>query len=89
MAREVIEQKLESLRRCLLLIESKIPDDKSKLTADYDLQDIIALNLSRAVPLALDIGAHLIAGVWTCRHLGPWAKPLNNKINDLNLSPSE
>lgn len=63
MAREVIEQKLESLRRCLLRIESKIPDDKSKLTADYDLQDIIALNLSRAVQMSVDIGAHLIAGM--------------------------
>ncbi|MBE0437516.1 MAG: hypothetical protein IBX56_17145 [Methylomicrobium sp.] len=62
-SRHLIEQKLESLRRCLLRIESKILDDKSQLTADYDLQDIVALNLNRAVPLALDIGAHLIAGM--------------------------
>jgi len=63
MDREVIEQKLESLRRCLLRIETKFPADANTLTTDYDLQDIISLNLSRAVQLAVDIGAHLIASM--------------------------
>jgi uncharacterized protein YutE (UPF0331/DUF86 family) len=30
---------------------------------DIDLQDIVALNLSRAVQICVDIGAHLIAGM--------------------------
>lgn len=63
MDREVVEQKLESLRRCLLRIESKCPVDASVLAADFDLQDIVALNLSRAVQLSVDIGAHVIAGM--------------------------
>ena len=61
MDRAVVEQKLESLRRCVLRIESKVPPTAEVLTADFDLQDIISLNLSRAVQLAVDIGAHLIS----------------------------
>ena len=63
MDREVIEQKLESLRRCLLRIETKCPSDASVLVADVDLQDIVALNLSRAVQICVDIGAHMLAGM--------------------------
>ena len=61
MDQEVVDQKLESLRRCLLRIESKCPVDAAVLAADFDLQDIVALNLSRAVQLSVDIGAHVIA----------------------------
>ena len=63
MDREVVEQKLESLRRCLLRIEAKCPADAETLVTDFDLQDIISLNLSRAVQMCVDIGAHLIAGM--------------------------
>jgi len=57
MDREVIEQKLESLRRCLHRIETKCPADARTLVADIDLQDIVALNLSRAVQICVDIGS--------------------------------
>lgn len=63
MDREVVEQKLEALRRCLRRIEIKCPTDAATLVVDIDLQDIISLNLSRAVQIAVDIGAHLIAGM--------------------------
>jgi uncharacterized protein YutE (UPF0331/DUF86 family) len=63
MDREVIEQKLESLRRCVQRIETKSPTDAATLMTDIDLQDIVALNLSRAVQICVDIGAHLIAGM--------------------------
>lgn len=63
MDREVVEQKLESLRRCLQRIEKKCPAEPAVLAADIDLQDIISLNLNRAVQIAVDIGAHLIAGM--------------------------
>jgi len=61
--REVIEQKLESLRRCLRRVAQKCPADAEALGLDLDLQDIITLNLTRAVQLCVDIGAHLIAGM--------------------------
>lgn len=63
MDREVVEQKLESLRRCLRRIETKCPADAATLASDLDLQDIVSLNLSRAVQISVDIGAHLIAGM--------------------------
>lgn len=42
MDREIVEQKLESLRRCLRRIETKCPADAATLAADLDLQDIVA-----------------------------------------------
>jgi uncharacterized protein YutE (UPF0331/DUF86 family) len=63
MDREVVEQKLESLRRCLRRIEYKCPSEAQTLIEDIDLQDILALNLSRAVQICVDIGTHLIASM--------------------------
>ena len=63
MDQEVVEQKLESLRCCLQRIEDKCPAEADTLMTDYDLQDIVSLNLSRAVQLCVDIGAHLISGL--------------------------
>lgn len=63
MDREVVEQKLESLRRCLQRIDTKCPVAADTLATDLDLQDVVSLNLSRAVQLCVDIGAHLIAGM--------------------------
>jgi uncharacterized protein YutE (UPF0331/DUF86 family) len=60
MDREVIEQKLESLRRCLQRVAEKCPHDSAELGRDPDLQDIVTLNLTRAVQLCVDLGAHLI-----------------------------
>jgi len=56
----IIEQKLESLRRCLQRIEKKCPSNPETLEMDPDLQDIIVLNLTRAIQLCVDIGAHII-----------------------------
>jgi len=61
MDRQVIEQKLESLRRYLARVSGKCPADAETLERDVDAQDIIALNLTRAVQLSVDVAAHLIA----------------------------
>lgn len=61
MDRQVIEQKLESLRRCLSRVSAKCPADAETLERDVDAQDIITLNLTRAVQLCVDVAAHLIA----------------------------
>lgn len=58
---QVIDQKLESLRRCLGRIQEKLPAKVDELQTNFDLQDIIALNLSRAVQLTVDIGSHIIS----------------------------
>lgn len=61
MDRRLIEEKLEALRQCVGRIEAKRPATVKILAADPDLQDIVALNLTRAVQLCVDIAAHIIA----------------------------
>jgi len=61
MDRQVIDQKLESLFRCLSRIKTKFPVDVDRLAMDFDLQDIVSLNLSRAVQLTVDIGGHIVS----------------------------
>lgn len=57
----IIIEKLESLRRCVRRIEEKRPASVDKLKSDPDLQDIISLNLTRAVQVAVDIATHILA----------------------------
>lgn len=63
MDREVIAQKLESLRRCLARVKARCPLDAQSLAMDTDAQDIVVLNLTRAVQLCVDIGAHMVSGL--------------------------
>ena len=60
MDRAVIEQKVESLQHCVRRIHDKCPPSAEDLARDIDAQDIIALNLTRAVQLCVDIAAHWI-----------------------------
>jgi uncharacterized protein YutE (UPF0331/DUF86 family) len=57
--KRVINQKLESLRNCIARIESKTPKGMEAIKSDYDLQDIISVNLERAVQNCLDIASHI------------------------------
>lgn len=61
MDQQLIAQKLESLRHCLQRVETKIPATLAELLADPDKQDVIVLNLTRAVQLCVDIASHLLA----------------------------
>ncbi len=61
MDRDLVETKLESLRRCIERIAGKTPSSVDQLVSDPDVQDIIALNLQRAVQLSVDVAAHMIA----------------------------
>ena len=61
MDREVIERKLEALRHCLARVRARKPADAATLAKDEDTQDVLVLNLSRAVQLCVDIAAHLLA----------------------------
>lgn len=49
MDREIIEQKIESLRRCVERVRQKCPATADVLASDADAQDILTLNLPRAV----------------------------------------
>ena len=61
MDKDVLMNKLESLRRCVQRVQDKTPASSDLLKGDYDLQDIIVLNLERAVQTSVDIGLHIIS----------------------------
>lgn len=62
MDEQLIAQKLESLRRCVQRVETKLPDSLETLLTDLDAQDIVSLNLTRAVQMSVDIASHWLAG---------------------------
>lgn len=61
MEKLVVENKIESLRRCLKRVEQRCPQSLEELLNDIDAQDVITLNLSRAVQLCVDIALHILA----------------------------
>lgn len=61
MDRRLVEEKIDSLRKCIDRIETKRPKSANELEEDIDLQDILSVNLQRAVQLCVDIGTHIIA----------------------------
>ncbi|MFC4729351.1 type VII toxin-antitoxin system HepT family RNase toxin [Coralloluteibacterium thermophilus] len=59
----LIAEKSESLRRCVARVRATCPATAGALATDVDAQDIVSLNLTRAVQLAVDIASHLLAGL--------------------------
>ena len=57
----IIENKIESLRKCLLRVEARCPDSVASLLQDVDAQDVLVLNLSRAIQLCVDISVHILS----------------------------
>lgn len=57
---KIVNAKLESLARCIRRIESNTPQSVDALAENWDSQDIIVLNLERAVQLSVDIGSHIL-----------------------------
>jgi uncharacterized protein YutE (UPF0331/DUF86 family) len=57
----LVNAKLESLRRCVARVEAHCPATVDELAKDIDSQDIIALNLSRAVQLCVDLALHRLS----------------------------
>ncbi len=61
MHHDIVMRKLDTLARCVARIEEKRPETVAALIHDVDVQDILSINLERAVQVSVDIGAHLIA----------------------------
>jgi uncharacterized protein YutE (UPF0331/DUF86 family) len=57
----VLQRKLDSLRRCIERVEEKRPASAEVLASDPDVQDIVVLNLSRAVQLCVDMATHVLS----------------------------
>jgi len=60
MDNDTVSAKLESLSRCISRIEEKRPASVDALKSDIDAQDIIVLNLERAIQVCVDIGSHIL-----------------------------
>ena len=58
---DVVTAKLESLRRCIERVRARTPASMEALSTDHDAQDIICLNLERAVQACVDIAAHIVS----------------------------
>lgn len=58
---DIIRSKQDSIARCMGRIETKVDLSYEALLEDYDAQDVIALNLERAVQQACDIAAMILA----------------------------
>ena len=61
MDRDVVTAKLESLRRCVERVRTRTPASAEELGTSYDAQDIVCLNLERAVQACVDIAAHVVS----------------------------
>lgn len=61
MDRRIISEKLDSLSRSIARINQKLPNDAATLKNDFDVQDIISVNLERAIQQCIDIASHLLA----------------------------
>ncbi|HYW04455.1 MAG TPA: DUF86 domain-containing protein [Gammaproteobacteria bacterium] len=61
MDRLILEEKLEALRHCVVRVEQRRTHSADELRSDPDRQDILTLNLTRAVQLCVDMATHIIA----------------------------
>ena len=50
----IVRQKLDALARCINRIGEKCPENLEELLNSYDLQDIISINLERAIQQSVD-----------------------------------
>jgi uncharacterized protein YutE (UPF0331/DUF86 family) len=57
----IVQQKIDSLSRCISRIREKTPEKLDLLLEDLDIQDIISINLERAVQQCVDISLTILA----------------------------
>lgn len=57
----LIFEKLDTVVRCLDRIRDKTPKSLADLNASIDNQDIIVLNLERAIQACVDVATHVVA----------------------------
>ena len=59
---DVIVRKLDTVSRCLIRVLENTPPSLEVLLEDYTRQDVIVLNLERAVQACVDVGLHIFSG---------------------------
>lgn len=58
---QLLAEKADVVIRCLDRIKVKCPPTLKELEASLDAQDILTLNLERAIQACVDIASHVIA----------------------------
>jgi uncharacterized protein YutE (UPF0331/DUF86 family) len=61
MDRIILDKKIDSILRCLTRIEQRLPENKDAFILDYDAQDVVVLNITRAVQMSVDIATHVLS----------------------------
>jgi len=61
MDKMIIAKKIDSILRCLNRIQQRLPETEADFIKDYDAQDVVVLNLTRAVQMNVDIATHILA----------------------------
>ena len=59
--KDMVQTKLESLLRCVRRVEAKRQASIEILENDLDLQDIIVVNIERAVQISVDLALHWLS----------------------------
>lgn len=57
--RDVVFEKTNRIQNCLQRIYKTVENDVNRLD-NFDVQDIVTLNLQRAVQLSIDLAAHIV-----------------------------
>ena len=57
----ILDKKIDSILRCLVRIEQRLPASRELFLKDYDAQDVVILNITRAVQLSVDIATHILS----------------------------
>lgn len=60
MDKQILER-IDSILRCLNRIRGPLPESESLFLKDFDAQDVVILNLTRAVQLSVEIATHIYA----------------------------
>lgn len=59
--RQLLQEKADVVARCLGRVRSKAPNTLAELATDLDAQDIVVINLERAIQACVDMASHIIA----------------------------
>ncbi|MCK9462272.1 MAG: DUF86 domain-containing protein [Proteobacteria bacterium] len=60
MVDDVLLNKCDTIERCLKRVELVYGERKDALETDFDVQDVLVLNLQRACQAAIDLAMHLV-----------------------------
>ena len=61
MKAEIVRRKLDALARCIQRVEETLPEDPEGLIENQNTQDIVAMNVERAVQMCVAAATHILS----------------------------